>query len=309
MTGFSIILIEAIDHPDMAAKRWNYVYGGLLSFVLLNAIFLLTSHRSLERTLHAGDAMLPSHEEYHAHQSIKRNSDMRAAKQDSNDGNTDLEMENAPGDDEEMESEGAEFNGDKEIGEADEMKDGKGQEKEEEIKDEGLGRSANKKDEGHKIAGLDCAAYGGPEDPSEMVYWEDIPSDASHVSPLKAAGPKVKYLTFEPDEGGWNNIRMSMETAVTLAHAMGRTLVMPPQQGMYLLEDGKGDQKRRFTFSDFFHFDSVAIEHAGVEVITMEEFLECEAMTGHMRENVNGSVTFPPLNNRTKWDNSPLHEI
>ena len=41
----------------------------------------------------------------------------------------------------------------------------------------------------------------------------------------------------------------------------------------------------------------------------MEEFLEREAMTGHMRENVNGSVTFPPLNNRTKWDNSPLHEI
>ena len=28
---------------------------------------------------------------------------------------------------------------------------------------------------------------------------------------------------------------MSMETAVTMALAMGRTLVMPPEQGMYLL--------------------------------------------------------------------------
>jgi hypothetical protein len=30
-------------------------------------------------------------------------------------------------------------------------------------------------------------------------------------------------------------MRMSMETAVTMALAMGRTLVMPPEQGMYLL--------------------------------------------------------------------------
>jgi hypothetical protein len=42
-------------------------------------------------------------------------------------------------------------------------------------------------------------------------------------------------LTQLLDEGGWNNIRMSMETAVTMALTMGRTLVMPPEQGMYLL--------------------------------------------------------------------------
>ena len=34
----------------------------------------------------------------------------------------------------------------------------------------------------------------------------------------------LQYLTFEPDEGGWNNIRMAMETAVTMALAMGRIL-------------------------------------------------------------------------------------
>jgi hypothetical protein len=55
----------------------------------------------------------------------------------------------------------------------------------------------------HKVAGLSCKAYGGPpdEDAAEMVYWQDIPSDSVYVSPLKDAGPKVKYLTFEPDEG------------------------------------------------------------------------------------------------------------
>lgn len=101
---------------------------------------------------------------------------------------------------------------------------------------------------------------------------------------------------------------MSMETAVTLAHAMGRTLVMPPVQGMYLLHEGENNQKRRFTFTDFFHFDSVATEHAGVHVITMEEFLEKEVMTGKMLDKTTGQPTFPPLNNRTQWDNVPFDE-
>ena len=90
----------------------------------------------------------------------------------------------------------------------------------------------------HKVAGLSCDKHGGPPDElaAEMVYWQDIPSDAKYMSPYKQrTGPEPKYLTFEPDQGGWNNKRMSMETAVTLAHATGRILVMPPEQGMYLL--------------------------------------------------------------------------
>lgn len=61
------------------------------------------------------------------------------------------------------------------------------------------------KDTGHKLAGLNCDAHGGPakDIAAEMVYWEDIPSDAAHISPFKrTSGPK-QYLTFEPDGGGW----------------------------------------------------------------------------------------------------------
>jgi len=59
-----------------------------------------------------------------------------------------------------------------------------------------------------------------------MVYWEDIPRDALHMSPFHVDHPEYKphqtgantnkvqkitqFLTFEPDEGGWNNIRMAM---------------------------------------------------------------------------------------------------
>ena len=57
----------------------------------------------------------------------------------------------------------------------------------------------------HKVAGLSCTKYGGPPDEvaAEMVYWRDIPQDAAYVSPYKSYGPQKKYLTFEPDEGGY----------------------------------------------------------------------------------------------------------
>jgi hypothetical protein len=119
----------------------------------------------------------------------------------------------------------------------------------------------------HHLAGLSCDRFGGPADASEMVFWEDIPSDNTFLSPFQKPGKK-QYLTFEADHGtlflksaylylffspactfflipqsqsihqhtgGWNNIRMSMETVMTLAVAMGRTLVLPPAQKMYLL--------------------------------------------------------------------------
>lgn len=161
----------------------------------------------------------------------------------------------------------------------------------------------------HKVAGLSCKAYGGPSDEvaAEMVYWEDIPSDAKFVSPYKNAGPKKKYLTFEPDEGGWNNIRMSMESAVTLAHAMGRTLVMPPAQGMYLLQKNDNKQKNQFSFADFFHFESVAAEHTGVEIISFEKFLKREIMTGNIPSPKTGVAQFPP-GNRTNWEGMSRQE-
>jgi hypothetical protein len=158
----------------------------------------------------------------------------------------------------------------------------------------------------HKVAGLSCEKYGGPSDEiaAKMVYWRDIPSDASYQSPFAKSGSEPKYLTFEPDEGGWNNIRMSMETAVAMAHAMGRILVLPPSQRIYLLwNDQRKEKKKQFTFKDFYHFDSIASEHAAVEVIHMEEFLKREAMTGHLRDKNTRQVTFPP-NNETVSGNS-----
>ena len=49
-----------------------------------------------------------------------------------------------------------------------------------------------------------------------MIYWSDIPTDSKYKSPFFGS---EKYITFEPDDGGWNNIRMSMETILVLAYA------------------------------------------------------------------------------------------
>jgi hypothetical protein len=167
----------------------------------------------------------------------------------------------------------------------------------------------------HKVAGLTCAAHGGPFDTrvtDEMVYWRDIPRDAEFVSPFYNAQDEPKYLTFEPDEGGFNNIRMAFETAVVMAVATGRILVLPPKQQLYLLwkngqeEGGNRQQESQFGFSDFYHLFSIEKEHIvngnGLRLITMEEFLKREALAGHFKDRTTGQAIFPP-ENRTDWSN------
>ncbi|KAL7547776.1 hypothetical protein ACHAWF_011053 [Thalassiosira exigua] len=157
---------------------------------------------------------------------------------------------------------------------------------------------------GHKLAGLRCKEeHGGPEDDyadKEMVFWSDIPSDASYKSPFM--DETERFLTFEPDHGGWNNIRMAMETALVMSHAMGRTLVLPPEQRFYLLGKsnsnqkidllGKGiqNQKTDFDFGDFFHLDSIALEHEGFNVISSEEFLNRLGKTGKLLNAETGKL-------------------
>jgi hypothetical protein len=76
-----------------------------------------------------------------------------------------------------------------------------------------------------------------------VAYWHKSSSaDNAYRSPfdepLKRTGRNAgsllqeKYITFEPDVGGWNNIRMQMELVLVFAAVTGRTLVIPPEQAM-----------------------------------------------------------------------------
>jgi hypothetical protein len=101
-----------------------------------------------------------------------------------------------------------------------------------------------------------------------------------------------------------------METVLGLGIACGRTLVLPPEQRMYLLGKDRSKQKANFGFHDFFPMEELARENDGLEIISTKEFLETEAMTGNMRDKYTGKVSFPP-DNRTEWsgeDIKPLKE-
>lgn len=116
-----------------------------------------------------------------------------------------------------------------------------------------------------------------------VTFWKDpTPADLAYVTPYADAAGDEKYVTFEPDVGGWNNIRMQMELVLVLAFATGRTLVLPPDQPMYLLNAGQKHQKAH-GFDDFFPFQYI---RKRMKVISMEDFLRQEAVTGRLRRHL-----------------------
>jgi hypothetical protein len=64
---------------------------------------------------------------------------------------------------------------------------------------------------------------------------------------------------------------------------------------MYLLyRDKKGQQRKDFSFNDFFPMQEA------LDIITMDEFLRREGITGRLKDRF-GRVSFPP-SNRTNWN-------
>eukprot|EP01041_Mallomonas_annulata_P013642 gene13642-28972_t len=136
---------------------------------------------------------------------------------------------------------------------------------------------------------------------SEVIYWKIVPGDKSYESSITPHHGlhHDRYLSFEYDAGGWNNIRMGMECTIVMAHAMGRTLVVPPPQNLYLLgkhhiDEKTGKKKAQLGFEDFFDFDLLK-SHQGFHVLSMKEFLEKEAVTGGLKGML------PPKNSSSIW--------
>ena len=108
---------------------------------------------------------------------------------------------------------------------------------------------------------------------SLVSYWDDPLSDAdqSFRSPFWGQSNQKKYVSFEPDCGGWNNVRMQFEIMLVFAAATGRTLIMPPDAPHYLLNRDATEKYRGL--QHFFHkFDDV------VDVISTEEFYKIEVL-------------------------------
>ncbi|RYH11032.1 hypothetical protein EON65_39090 [archaeon] len=129
-----------------------------------------------------------------------------------------------------------------------------------------------------------------------VKFWNQrfYPEDCYH-SPLfdpkyhpKLPLDQQKFVVFEPDRGGWNNIRMAAETAIMFAHASGRTLVLPPMATWYLLSNSKNPDENKSTFAKF--FDLTKIQES-LHMITMEEFLEHLALKNKLKVPLNTTKT------------------
>jgi hypothetical protein len=136
-------------------------------------------------------------------------------------------------------------------------------------------------------------------DVDNLVYWNDPPgtADVEFQNPFAATSTptSTRYLTFTPDSGGWNNIRMSLEIVMVIAAATGRTLVLPPPQPLYLLKNDAS--KRERGFGDFFPLKTPAFAKR-VKIISSKEFLLREGGLGGIatipeaqRENVTRTAT------------------
>jgi len=113
---------------------------------------------------------------------------------------------------------------------------------------------------------------------ASIKYWHS--STPQYRSPLyQLPGRGKRYVVYQPDLGGWNNIRMALEVVIVFAHATGRTLVLPPDAVLYLLHGNKKWGDNRSNLGDFIDVDKL---RDGLNIITMQEFLKTEALPGHL---------------------------
>ncbi len=103
-------------------------------------------------------------------------------------------------------------------------------------------------------------------------------------------------------------MRIGFENILVLAHAMGRTLVMPPRRQIAhgIQSDTSGGNA--VSFSDFYDIEAISAKQIGLNIITMEQFLDREGLKGYLKSNKTGHILYPP-NSQSKWDNQRLQPL
>eukprot|EP00241_Pyramimonas_parkeae_P003604 CAMPEP_0114263832 /NCGR_PEP_ID=MMETSP0058-20121206/22790_1 /TAXON_ID=36894 /ORGANISM="Pyramimonas parkeae, CCMP726" /LENGTH=648 /DNA_ID=CAMNT_0001380279 /DNA_START=111 /DNA_END=2057 /DNA_ORIENTATION=- len=95
--------------------------------------------------------------------------------------------------------------------------------------------------------------------PNGFRYWE--PGTRGRKAAPRPGRDDEQFISFEPWNGGFNNIRQSLEIAAALAFAINRTLVFPPQWNMYL--------RGKSGLQDYFQLEDLV---KGLPVIMYEDF-------------------------------------
>ncbi|CAM9689565.1 unnamed protein product [Pylaiella littoralis] len=120
-----------------------------------------------------------------------------------------------------------------------------------------------------------------------IATWKDVPGDAGYRSPFAEASAG-RYVSQQKDVGGFNNIRLSLECGVAFAAATGRTFVIPPPVPISRMNNDV--DKKEVDLRELFTFDKLR-ESGRVNVITTEEFLAIEAVSGGLGIQPGENVT------------------
>lgn len=103
----------------------------------------------------------------------------------------------------------------------------------------------------------------------KLDYWNE--------SLLKDKLPKQRanrYIVFDTDQGGLNNIRLAFEYVAVLAAVTGRTLVLPPKSPWYLINVGPMPEEFKGGTTEFADLFEIAALRKAIPVITTDEFID-----------------------------------
>jgi len=141
-----------------------------------------------------------------------------------------------------------------------------------------------------------------------IKFWKDGEGDEgaeTFTSPLRSTSGKSaplldqRYVVFQSDLGGWNNIRMALETVIMIALVTGRILVLPPPAVLYLLHMNKKWDTNFSGVEEFVDFKRITAA-SGLEIMPMKEFLATIAAPG--------LLGLPLPNNDTNLRKQPLFD-
>ena len=107
-----------------------------------------------------------------------------------------------------------------------------------------------------------------------------------------------KYVVFQSDLGGWNNIRMALEVVIVFALVTGRILVIPPDAVLYLLHRNQKWKDNFASVDDYVDFSRITAGN-GVETMEMSNFLAQVAGKGEL--------LLPLPDNSTQLVKKPLY--
>jgi hypothetical protein len=134
-----------------------------------------------------------------------------------------------------------------------------------------------------------------PTSINEMTYWDKTqPNDYEFTAETFNTN---KFLSFEPDTGGWNSQHLVFESMVVLALSLGRTLVLPPKRR------ATPTAKMIQSYDELMNLNATALskKYKGVKIISTDAFLKFVAVPGHL---VKDKKRLKPPNNRINWDSA-----